>query len=249
MSPLKKKIDGIELTRGDKTVVLQRTEKPKTPRDVGKWELVKPVKYAANERQIRQLFTRLERLEFWELLTQNKGDFDDLHVTDSKGVRVRLMEGDKVLADMVVGKTIRTEISGQNQTYTAVRKTGTDKVWKLVGSLTHLFDKPLNRWRDATILKETRDRIAAVVIRDSNGNFLAAQRDPDETDRKKKRTNWELVQSNPDIQELDTSDIGRLASSLSRLRTKEFCRRKEARRRWAGQAPPPHFRHLQKGQR
>ena len=221
-SPIKKDVDRIELTRQGKSIVLKRTKRGEGAHDVGEWKMVKPVDYKANTGKIRQLINRIERLEFWEVYTKRKEDFKDLKVDEANGVRAKIMAGEKVLADMIIGKTIQTKIADRSQTYTAVRKHSANTVWKVVGSLTNVFDQPADKWRDSEILSEKQDRIAALVIKDSDGNFLAAKRNPDETDRQKKRNNWELVASTPTLDKLDQNDFSRLSTSVARLRAKDF---------------------------
>lgn len=221
-SPIKKEVDRIELTRNGKTIVLERTKKGEGAHDVGEWKMVKPVDYKANTGKIRQLINRIERLEFWEVYTKRKEDFKDLKVDGESGVRAKIMAGKRVLADMIIGKTIQTKIADRNQTYTAVRKHSSNTVWKVVGSLTNVFDQPADKWRDSEILSEKQDRIAGLVIKDSDGSLLAAKRNPDETDRQKKRNNWELVASTPTLDKLDQNDFSRLSTSVARLRAKDF---------------------------
>jgi hypothetical protein len=227
VSPLKQKIDKLEITRKGKTYVIKRIEKGKKPTDVGKWKITKPIDYPANDRHIRSLINRLERLEFWEVLTTNPADFKELQVTKETGTVLRVFAGDKLLADMIVGESITAKMAGRSQSYTAVRKAASNDVWKVIGSMSYVFDKPLSRWRENTIVKEKRDRLAALALVDPAGNHLTATRDPKEDDRQKKYKNWVLESAQPEIPELDQTEFGRVASAISRLTAKDFADEKK----------------------
>ena len=220
-SPIRKKVDRIELTKKGKTLVIKRTAPGKKKMDVGTWEIVSPKKYKASSSAIRGLFSKLERLEFWDVLSKNPADFKDLGVDDASATRLRVFAGDKLLADMLVGKTITATVGDRKQTYTAVRKFGTNVVWKMGGSARYIFDKPLEKWRDDYIVNKSRDHMALLAMVDKD-DIIAATRNPDESDSAKKYRNWELLSAKPEIRALDQTDLGRVASTLSRLRAKDF---------------------------
>jgi hypothetical protein len=236
VSPLKKNVDKLEIFREGKKLVLERAEAADKPGGAGEWKVVEPIEYPANDRQVRSLISRLERLEFWEVLTENREDFDDLAVSEEKGTRLRVFAKEDLLADMIVGKAITAKLAGRSQSYTAVRKQGSGKVWKVIGSLKYIFDKPLSRWRDSKILDLKRDRLAALAVIAEDGSFVAATRDPEEKDRAKKQKNWKLAASKPEFQEIDQTELGRMGSSISRLRAKGFA--DEAKPEETGLAKP-----------
>jgi len=222
-SPLRKKIDRLEITKHDKSVTLKRTAVSDKKNDVGTWVLVKPISYPANKSSIRSLLSRLDRLEFWEVITKTPSDFADLHVDDKSGTRLKIFAGNDLLADMVIGKTITTKMGARSQTYTAIRAHDSNTVWKLVGSVSYVLKKELSKWRDPTIIKEQRKAQAAMYLQDTtNGTFLAVTRNPDETDSKKMFKNWIIAASTPVIHSIDQMDLGRLASAISSLRAQEF---------------------------
>ncbi len=221
VSPIRKNVDRIELTKKGKTLVIKRLAPGTKKMDVGQWEIVSPKKYPASASAIRGLFSKLERLEFWEVLTKSQGDFKDLGVDDASATRLRVFAGDRLLADMLVGKTITATVGSRKETYTAVRKFGTNVVWKLGGSARYIFGKPLEKWRDDSIVKKSRDDMALLAMLDKD-TIIATSRNPDETDRTKKYANWKLVSARPEIRVLGQSDLGRVASTFSRLRAKDF---------------------------
>ncbi len=227
-SPVKRDLDQIEIISKDDRIVLKRVKEGDAQNDVGEWEMVEPIQYKGNVGKIRQLINRVESLEFWEVITDRKEDFSDYRVGDKSGVRARLLAGDRVLADMIIGNTVSAKIGDRAQQYTAVRKHGADAVWKVMGSLTNVFDTSANAWRDTVIISERQDLIAGLVIKDGDGEYLAALRDSDAAESKDKRTNWRLVSSSPEIDELDRNDIARTATSIARLRTRDFADDKSA---------------------
>ena len=222
-SPLRKKIDRLEIIKGGKSVTLKRTAVSDKKNDVGTWQLVSPISYPANKGNIRSLLSRLDRLDFWEVITKNPSDFADLHVNDKSGTRLKIYAGNDLIADMVIGKTITTKMGARSQTYTAVRAHGSNTVWKLVGSVSYVLRKGLSKWRDPTIVKEKRGDQAAMFTQDATtGTLLAVTRNPDEKDSQKMFKNWVLVASKPAMHSIDQMDLGRLASALSSLRAKDF---------------------------
>ncbi len=221
-SPLRKKIDRLEISKGGKTIVLKRVATSDKKNDVGTWEIVSPFKYPANKSKIRSLMSRLERLDFWEVLTKDPADFDALQVSDEKGTRLRVFAGDELLADMLIGKTISAKVGDRTQTYTAVRKSGTNTVWKLMGSMSYIFGKELDQWRELNVVGKRREDMALLAAFDADGSYIAAARNPDETDSSKKYRNWELLAARPSVPDLDQIDFGRIASTLSSLRARKF---------------------------
>lgn len=221
-SPLKARIDKIEISQKGKTIVLARLEKGKKKNDVGKWEMKSPVKYPANEFHIRSLINRFERLEFWEVITSDSGEYTSLNVDEKTGTRLRIFSGDEVLGDMIVGKTITSKGAHGSGSYTAVRPYNAKDVWKMGGSVSYIFSRSLDKWRDDSIIKEKRDRLAAISIQGSDGSLLVAKRNTEETDRTKKYNNWELLRSSETLGSVDQSELGRVASSISSLRAAGF---------------------------
>jgi hypothetical protein len=107
-------IDTIEITKpGSPTTVLKS--------EGGKYKLTAPVAYAVDEPIAKAAFEGLAKMDVSDLVTDNKAKHGEFEV-DDKGVHLVAKKGDKVVADIVIGKT-----TGPG---TMVRLTGKDQVWR-----------------------------------------------------------------------------------------------------------------------
>lgn len=84
---------------------------------------------------------------------------------DSTGTRVRVMAGNSVEADLVIGRSGINQSSGQQymgSSYTFVRLTDDTEVYAVEGYLDALFNRPLNDWRDKSFFRLKRDSVFRV---------------------------------------------------------------------------------------
>lgn len=222
--PALKKIDRLEITKDGKTAKIKRLKPGDGRRNFGEWQVVSPYKYPADPFAVRQVLQRLTSLRYWEPYTKNEEDHASAGV-DASGFRVAVFQGSRKIADMYLGKEIRTKMGDRPLTYTYLRAHGSKTVWKLKGSLKSLTRKDVNAWREPKILKLKRDEIFELSLTDATGSAPATvvlARDPNEKDPKKRNKNWTLKSATPPLDSVEQGDISRMASTLSYLRAKDF---------------------------
>ncbi len=219
--PVIKKVNRIEVGKGDKTLVIRRVKAGDGRRDFGKWRIVKPFEYRADDYAVRQVLQRATNLRYWEPATRKKSEHAKLGVTDATGLRVKLFEDQRKIADFYIGKEVRTKLADRPVTYAYFRAAHQDTVWKVLGSLRLITKKELDEWRDPKILKLKRDEVVGIELKAGDAH-IALARDPKIKDPKKRGKSWTVKASQPEVTELEQSDVTRMASTLSYLRAKEF---------------------------
>ena len=220
-SAVQDRVDRIVLTSATETVELRRVERGTAHGDTGRWDLVKPEKSAGDRFAVRNLLNRLERLHVAGRAEISSKEFEANHLTEKHGVRCQVFAGDEVLADMIVGKADRAGAKGRGAVATLIRKTGTDEVWRITGSLTYLFKRPVESWRDASVFQiKAEDLVSFTIL--LTGGKLVLKRDAEEKDPRKRLTNWVIAESEPKLETLDQNAITRLVSVLTHLRAPSF---------------------------
>lgn len=226
-SPVQKDVDRVLITRPDQVIELTRTKAGVRSGDVGVWEVSKPKQAPADRFAVRNLLNRLERMVIREKAVDIKPELFARHgLDDKRGIRCQVYIGDKVIADMIVGKAERPMRGpkrgrGRGGLSTLIRKMGTNDVYRVTGSLTYIFKRAATGWRDATVIRVQREDLATLSLKLSTGE-LEIKRDPAEANPRKRFSNWELVKATPEIKNLDQSALTRLVSVLTRLRATSF---------------------------
>jgi hypothetical protein len=126
-------------------------------RVAGAWRLTSPLEYRAAEPMVRGVLRTLESLKLEDVVSTNpekRGTFQ----VDSTGTRVQILEGDTQVLDLVIGK------ANPGYSHTYVRQEGRDEVYRAVGMLTYSFNKPVDDWRDKTILDLAPESISRVTL-------------------------------------------------------------------------------------
>jgi len=230
-SPVQKDVDQVVITRTDETIVLKRNKPGLRAGDVGVWEVSKPRQAPADRFAVRNLLNRLERMVIREKAT----DIEPAHfarhgLDDKRGIRCQVYIGDKTIADMIVGKAERPMRRGKRGARpggrrggitTLIRKSGTNDVYRVTGSLTYIFKRASTGWRDATVIRVLREDLAKLSLTLTTGQ-LVLKRDPAEKNPRKRFSNWEIVSAKPELTSLDQSAVTRLVSVLTRLRATSF---------------------------
>jgi hypothetical protein len=197
-------IDELEVTSGKDKTQLKKQD--------GKWRVVAPIAYGADEPAVKSAIEKLEGLQWGDVVSSQKDKHREFEVDEEKGVRVVARKGGAALADLLVGKTM----SG----YTLVRPYGKDEVWQAVGVLKWVYAKDTKGWRDKTILSFERESCEKVEVEGARGKVVA-KRIPADKD-KKTPEKWELVESPVKVDKLDESVPGGVLSTLYSLRTFDF---------------------------
>jgi len=206
-------LDTLLVTRGATTTTTIKKEG-------AKYKVTAPVAYAADDPGAKAAFDTLEKLELADLVTENKTKHAEFEVDDARGVHVVAKSqkdgtpgGGKVLADIVVGKTIGNG--------TMVRLAGKDQVWQAPGGLRATFDKPPADWRDKTITTIAAADAELLTVKAKDGGVAIVKKSgakaPGGGDDK-----WDLVTSVPKIDKVDNSIPVGIVSALSSFKTNDF---------------------------
>jgi hypothetical protein len=149
-------IDELSFAVPDKpAVVLKRTDKT--------WNVVAPLKAAADQASVDGALAKLEELEVVGVAATKPDNYERLEVDDKKALHVVAKQAGKVLADLLVG-TYR----GGN---TMVREQSGVNVATVKGSIRYAFDKEVKDWRDKVVVEANADDIKAITFENPKGTF------------------------------------------------------------------------------
>lgn len=120
-----------------------------------KWKVESDGKtYNADGPGALRMINELNDMKPKSVAATGKDRWKQFEVTDSLGTRVKLMSGNKVLADLVIGKF---SFSQPNNTTSYVRLSEDKEVYGVNGMLAMSFNRHLNTFRDRTIIKSDKN--------------------------------------------------------------------------------------------
>lgn len=188
------------------TITAKNTSVELVRKDKETWRLLKPIDDEADEAAVKSMVSKLEALEFGDLVTELKAKHTEYQVDDAAGIRVAVSDGSRTLADFYLGKSV--------ESFTMLRVAGKDAVWQAVGSLRFAFEREIKNWRDRRIIEFKRDDARKLQVTTEAGSVTLSR--PDAS------TPWKPDSSPVKLDQLDTSVISTLLSSLSSLRAFDF---------------------------
>lgn len=190
----------LEITKPDGEVV-------ELARRTGSWKLVRPLEYPANEQVVTTTLGLLENLELADVISTNP-DNQSTYQVDSTGTRIVARAGDEVLLSAIVGK------NSPDYSHTYVRQTGANEVYRAVGVLTYNFNKPVNDWRDKTILALDQQSISRVTLEypKEKATVVLARAD----------SIWTVQAGAGEAQTADSLSVANLLRTASTLKTASF---------------------------
>ncbi|MEZ5104115.1 MAG: DUF4340 domain-containing protein [Draconibacterium sp.] len=110
-------------------------------------------KYNADGSAAIRMISELDEMKPKSVAATSKESWEQFEVTDSLGTRVKLFNGDKVIADVVVGKF---SFQQPRSTTSYVRVSNDKEVYAVDGMLGMSFNRNLNSFRDRTIIKSNK---------------------------------------------------------------------------------------------
>jgi hypothetical protein len=198
--------DTLAVTRNKATTVLHR--------DKGKFTVISPVNYPADEAAAKAAFEAVEKLDFSDVVTDQKAKQAEFEVGDD-GLRVAAKKGDTVLAELIIGKALGAG--------TMVRVPGKDDIWQANGSIRFTFDKSDTDWRDKSIITFTAADAEQIDIKSKTGGTIELKKAQKKADDKAAGTDdWTVATSSVPIPKLDTTAAGSMISALASWKTNEF---------------------------
>jgi hypothetical protein len=155
-------VDKLEIMSKDGTITLLR--------EGGKWMLVAPVRYPADELAVTTAVGKGRDLKITALVSTNPAK-QNIYAVDSTATLVKVYANNNLVAQFRVGKPA----SSWTETY--VRREGSDEVYTVEGAVTHTFAKSANDWRDRYIFKADQNSIAEVKFQFGDTTFVLARKD------------------------------------------------------------------------
>ena len=189
----------------DTLVVTKANATTTIKKDGDKYKIVSPVSYAADENVAKQAFEAIEKLEFGDIVSDQKNKHTEFEL-DDKALKVVVKKGDQVLAEFLVGKSV-----GGN---TLVRLPGKDEAWSGLGSFRYNFDRDTTNWRDKTITKFTQADAEKLEVKGKGGARVVVKNEGSDK--------WSVVESSLPIGKFDNTIPVGIASALASLATNEF---------------------------
>jgi hypothetical protein len=111
-------------------------------------------KYNADGSTAIRLISQLNELNTKSVAATSKERWKQFEVTDSLGTRVKLLNGDKIETDVVIGKF---SYSQPRNTTSYVRLNNEKEVYGVEGMLAMSFNRDINAFRDRTIIKSNKN--------------------------------------------------------------------------------------------
>lgn len=109
--------------------------------------------YNADAQGASRMIMELNGVKPKSVAATSKERWSQFEVTDSLGTRVKLLSGNNVLADIVIGKF---SFAQPNTMTSYVRLTDDKEVYGVDGMLAMTFNRNLNSFRDKTVIKSNK---------------------------------------------------------------------------------------------
>jgi hypothetical protein len=197
-------IETLEVTKNGVTTVIKS--------EGGKYKVVAPVAYAADELIAKAAFEGLAKMDVSDLVTEQKAKHAEFEVDDKSGIHTVVKgKGGKVLADIVVGKS-----TGPG---TMVRPVGKDEIWQATGISRYLFDKSAADWRDKSITTFTQADAERIEVVAADGAKAIVKKTGAKAGSEDA---WSVVESSVKIDKIDNGVANGIASALSMWKANDF---------------------------
>jgi hypothetical protein len=189
--------DALTVTKGSATTTVKK--------EGDKYKIVAPAAYTADETVAKQAFEAIDKLEFGNVVSDQKAKQTEFEL-DDKALKVVVKKGEQVLAEFLVGKSV-----GGN---TLVRIPGKDDIWQGLGSFRFNFDRDTGGWRDKTISKFKQEDGEKVDIKSRDGSHALVKREAG--------NKWTVVDSTVKVDKLDNDVPTGIVSALAGWVTNDF---------------------------
>lgn len=135
----------------------------------GEWLITVPLKYKADQNNVRQLLAHTRELEIKSLISENP-DRQSMFMVDTSGTLLVFGEPSGVSDSLLIGK------SAPNFSDRYVRKVGSNKVYLAGGVKAWLLGITVKDWRDKTIVDMPKESIQRVGVALSEESYLLEKR-------------------------------------------------------------------------
>jgi hypothetical protein len=195
--------DTLEVTKGGATTVIKKQGDD--------YQIVKPIDYAADKDGAKSAFEAIAKLEFHDVVSDQKSRHNEFELGDGS-LRVAVKKGDKLLADLHVGKTANDE--------TLVRIEGKNDVWASTGFFKYQFDKDTLGWRDKHIARFQDNEAEKIeVVHKTRGRIVVSRPPPTDGGA---TPEWRVVESGTKVEPFDKMAPPDLVTAFCTLLANEF---------------------------
>lgn len=172
----------------------------------------------ADPQAVEGLLSTLLSLKPQRLASRSQEKWNTFEVTDSLGTRVKVMNNEQVIADLLIGKLSLQQMTTQQnmppmqqqqpKATSYVRLADEDEVYAVDGFLTTAFNRSFNNWRDRTFLKLAEDQVTKISFSyPADSGFVAVKAD----------SIWKVGEA-----QVDSTQIVNYLSRLSSLNSADF---------------------------
>jgi hypothetical protein len=195
--------DTLEVTKAGSTTVMKRQGDG--------YQMVKPVDYLADKESAKTAFESFEKLDFGNILSSEKGRRKEFEVDDD-GLRVAIKKGDKLIADLRVGKMAGAE--------TMVRLEGKDEVWGARDIYKYQLDKDTFGWRDKHIsMFDVKDAVKIELVSKTGGRIVLTRPAPADGGTP---ANWSAAESAVKVEPFDQRAATDVVTTCSAFAANQF---------------------------
>lgn len=141
----------------------------------GNWSVSKgDLNYKATSYPVQSILGTLAELKTKRVAAKSEDRWAEYEVTDTSGTRVKALQGNKVLADFIIG---RFSFNQQARTATSyVRMSDEKEVFAVDGFLGMSFNQSFDAFRDKTMVKLNKDDITGLELMSSPGQTKLFQK-------------------------------------------------------------------------
>jgi hypothetical protein len=195
--------DTLEVTKEGATTVMKKQGDG--------YQIVKPVDYPADKEGAKAGFDAIEKLEFGGILSAEKSRQNEFEVGEGS-LRVAVKKGDKLLADVHVGKPANDQ--------TMMRLEGKDEVWAATGLYKYQFDKDTLAWRDKHIsMFDVKDAEKIEIVSKTGGRIVLTRPAPKDAGE---APEWRAVESAVKVEPFDQRAAIDVMTTCSAFATNDF---------------------------
>ncbi len=170
----------------------------------------------ADSSYARNLIGTFSVIKTIRLAATEKSKWKDFNVDDSLGTKVKFLSGEKVLAEIVVGKFSYNQMSRSGISY--VRLPGEDNVYAVDGFLPMAVNQQFNEWRNKNILRGNKEDWKKISFSYPDSSFYLEK----ENDKWKLKSNGLSIEGVGETDMTDTVKIEQFINSFSNLSNSSF---------------------------
>ena len=167
--------------------------------------------WSADPNIVESILSEFVNMKTDRIASTEQSKWKEFGVTQDEGVRVKVLENNKLDADFIIGKAVYSKSSNpyiQGSMSTYIRLINDDKVYAVNGYLNILFNRNFNDFRNGAILKVRKDKITKLKFTYPGDSSFVLQR---------KDNKW-FVNDIP----ADSVSVNNYLNSISHLSSNDF---------------------------